>query len=272
MHRSHVEMPQKLDWAERYLFVWTNHYLRIKGFVEHIALYERALARCVTAKTATTVLGRELTKSEITSRLTSYGRMNGLTYKAVCKKTSGFKHWPEFARQGLPLEPLTILFCSPDIALRVFLKSPGKGKMHTHLTQAVSEVMPYVAHVPWIDSDVCIFGRDVWKIDASERALELSDLKLLLLDRIDRERQKFESLRRKFAGEAGRRVDPLRKPIPESVRMYVWRRDEGKCVVCGSQERLEFDHIIPFSKGGGSTDRNIQLLCEQCNRSKKDRI
>jgi 5-methylcytosine-specific restriction endonuclease McrA len=265
-------MPQKLDWAERYLFVWTNHYLRIQGFIERIALYERALARCATAKSSTTVLGRELTKSEITSRLISFGRTSGLTYKAVCKKTSGFKHWTEFARLELPLEPVTILFCSPDIALRVFLKSVGKGKSHTRLTQAVSEGMPYVVHAPWIHSDVCIFGRNVWKIDASERSLEPADLKLLLLDRIDRERQKFESLRRKFSGEAGRKVDPLRKPIMESVRMYVWRRDEGKCVVCGSQERLEFDHIIPFSKGGGSTDRNIQLLCEQCNRSKKDRV
>ena len=50
--------------------------------------------------------------------------------------------------------------------------------------------------------------------------------------------------------------------------MFVWQRDEGKCVRCGSNERLEYDHIIPVSKGGSSTKRNIQLLCELCNRSK----
>jgi len=56
--------------------------------------------------------------------------------------------------------------------------------------------------------------------------------------------------------------------IPKTVKFEVWRRDQGKCVECGSNERLEFDHIIPVSKGGSNTARNIQLLCENCNRSK----
>ena len=59
-----------------------------------------------------------------------------------------------------------------------------------------------------------------------------------------------------------------RDRIPESVRLFVWQRDEGKCVRCGSQERLEFDHIIPIGDGGSSTERNVQLLCEACNRAK----
>lgn len=63
-----------------------------------------------------------------------------------------------------------------------------------------------------------------------------------------------------------------REPIPEDVKMFVWRRDEGKCVKCGSQMNLEFDHIIPLSKGGSNTERNIQLLCETCNRQKSDTI
>lgn len=63
-----------------------------------------------------------------------------------------------------------------------------------------------------------------------------------------------------------------REPIPEAVRHEVWRRDQGRCVECGSQERLEFDHLIPHSKGGSNTARNIRLLCEPCNRAKSDRI
>lgn len=59
-----------------------------------------------------------------------------------------------------------------------------------------------------------------------------------------------------------------RRAISSSVRMEVWRRDGGKCVKCGSRENLEYDHIIPISKGGSNTARNIELLCEKCNRSK----
>lgn len=28
------------------------------------------------------------------------------------------------------------------------------------------------------------------------------------------------------------------------------------------------EHVIPFSKGGSSTFRNPQILCETCNRAK----
>ncbi len=59
-----------------------------------------------------------------------------------------------------------------------------------------------------------------------------------------------------------------REKIPDNVRLFVWQRDEGKCVKCSKKERLEFDHIIPVVEGGANTERNVQLLCESCNRSK----
>lgn len=59
-----------------------------------------------------------------------------------------------------------------------------------------------------------------------------------------------------------------REAISEEVRMFVWQRDAGRCAKCGSQQRLEYDHIIAVAKGGSSTERNVQLLCETCNRSK----
>ena len=61
--------------------------------------------------------------------------------------------------------------------------------------------------------------------------------------------------------------DTLRRP-----KELAWNRGGGKCAQCSSNIRLEFDHIIPFSKGGSNTYRNIQLLCEECNRKKTNQI
>ena len=80
------------------------------------------------------------------------------------------------------------------------------------------------------------------------------------LKRIQRQVEAFENVQ----AAAGAR----RERIPEDMKLFVWQRDEGKCVRCGSNERLEFDHIIPVAEGGANTARNIQLLCELCNRQK----
>lgn len=66
--------------------------------------------------------------------------------------------------------------------------------------------------------------------------------------------------------------ETLGRQISQQVKDLVWNRDNGQCRECGSNEQLEFDHIIPFSKGGSNTYRNIQLLCEPCNRKKSNKI
>lgn len=63
-----------------------------------------------------------------------------------------------------------------------------------------------------------------------------------------------------------------REHLTDSVRSEVWRRDMGKCTTCGTRENLEFDHIIPVSKGGANSVRNLQLLCRSCNASKSNKI
>ena len=61
--------------------------------------------------------------------------------------------------------------------------------------------------------------------------------------------------------------------IPTSVKLEVWKRDKGKCVVCGSADNLHFDHIIPYSRGGSSlVAKNVQLLCARHNIGKRDKI
>lgn len=84
------------------------------------------------------------------------------------------------------------------------------------------------------------------------------------LSRMKKEVEAFENF--------SRVPDARRERIPGSVRMFVWQRDEGRCVECSSREHLEFDHIIPLVEGGANTERNIQLLCETCNRKKSRNI
>lgn len=65
----------------------------------------------------------------------------------------------------------------------------------------------------------------------------------------------------------------LRRIIPTSVKLEVWKRDAGKCVKCDATNDLHFDHIIPWSKGGSSmTSDNVQLLCGKHNIKKRDKI
>jgi hypothetical protein len=61
------------------------------------------------------------------------------------------------------------------------------------------------------------------------------------LDRYIRELQRLEGGDQEEAPYA-------RRSIPERVRNEVWRRDQGRCVDCGSRVNLEFDHIIPSQK------------------------
>lgn len=66
---------------------------------------------------------------------------------------------------------------------------------------------------------------------------------------------------------------PRRRIIPTAVKLAVWKRDKGRCVICGATDELHFDHDLPWSKGGTSlTEENVQLLCARHNLQKHDSI
>jgi 5-methylcytosine-specific restriction endonuclease McrA len=86
--------------------------------------------------------------------------------------------------------------------------------------------------------------------------------------RINRLKQEVEAMERVVEYIEG----PKREAIPPIVQQVVFARDGGKCVRCGSNQKLHFDHILPVSKGGGNSEQNIQLLCEHCNLQKYNKI
>lgn len=57
--------------------------------------------------------------------------------------------------------------------------------------------------------------------------------------------------------------------IPAAIKREVFKRDKGRCVICGSKDNLHFDHDFPFSKGGTSIrSENIRLFVRTAQPAK----
>ncbi len=63
----------------------------------------------------------------------------------------------------------------------------------------------------------------------------------------------------------------ITRRIPRVTQFRVMKRENQICQICSTSvkdEDIEFDHVIPWSKGGSSDESNIRLLCKTCNRKK----
>lgn len=54
-------------------------------------------------------------------------------------------------------------------------------------------------------------------------------------------------------------------------RHSVYRRDNHKCIYCGSPNNLTLDHVLPKSRGGKNTWKNLVACCFNCNTEKGDK-
>jgi CRISPR/Cas system Type II protein with McrA/HNH and RuvC-like nuclease domain len=75
---------------------------------------------------------------------------------------------------------------------------------------------------------------------------------------------------------------PLHSPKDYLFNLYttssgeakrIWRKHikeqwDQKCAYCNSTENLTIDHIVPQSKGGLDTTKNVVCCCHSCNQSK----
>lgn len=80
----------------------------------------------------------------------------------------------------------------------------------------------------------------------------------------------------KYIGKYKQSEDILkeRSKLTPSLRFSILKRDNYHCRICGrgveDNVKLEIDHIIPVSKGGLTEENNLWVLCQDCNRGKRD--
>lgn len=69
-------------------------------------------------------------------------------------------------------------------------------------------------------------------------------------------------------------LERLPRPGVRFTRANVFRRDRHRCQYCGRHARntrLNLDHVLPRSRGGATSWRNIVVSCVRCNSHKGNR-
>lgn len=63
----------------------------------------------------------------------------------------------------------------------------------------------------------------------------------------------------------------LRTELSHAKKVEIHVRDNYTCVYCGAESE-EIDHVIPLSRGGDNSDKNLVAACKSCNRKKSDKL
>jgi hypothetical protein len=111
-------------------------------------------------------------------------------------------------------------------------------------------------------------GRFYWE----DEELEARDVLALIRERERLARRRLQRAHATLARDGDPLAAPRRERIAADVRRVVFERDGGRCVECGSDFDIQYDHVIPFSAGGAATAENLQILCAGCNKRKGDSL
>lgn len=64
----------------------------------------------------------------------------------------------------------------------------------------------------------------------------------------------------------------LKRSYSGKKKDEIIERDGNNCIICRSESELTMQHVIPFSKGGETTSRNLVTLCKSCNQELEDNV
>lgn len=129
------------------------------------------------------------------------------------------------------------------------------------------------------------FGRRPRKADLSDLGMQVSDdtitrrfgsWKKALVAVAERANQGDSSVADEVhepAEPAQPSKDPGRASLSIRKRFLIMKRDQYRCRLCGAAGvAIEVDHIVPVARGGSDALDNLQTLCFQCNRGKRDSL
>lgn len=186
-----------------------------------------------------------------------------ISFRREFDKSKGNYNWVD---KGSALITLIVDGFNLNLYNPTIIKSPASGIFESDNNKIIQ-----------YDEEIC----KIRKYDSSQKESVIEELEREAIKKAvyQRERKKMierialdELIAEGLVFNVFTTKDGHREPIPSDIANAVWNRDGGQCCICGSRSDLEFDHIIPISKGGATTFRNLQLLCKKCNLRKADKI
>ena len=93
-------------------------------------------------------------------------------------------------------------------------------------------------------------------------------------ERIAKVSRKYHVLHREGARNAAhrRRSNKMNNGAFKIYKKELLKIYNSPCFYCGSNERIEADHIVPISRGGRHSIGNLISACRSCNGSKHNKL